>query len=238
MIEGEQLRERLGRFLELLEPVDRAALTVVGGTAPALYDLAPMVAVRPTTDIDVVIEAATHLEWRRFVDKLEARRFRHHAGEGEPLCRFRRGDLVVDVMPTDERAIGFGSRWYADAVAHRIPAAGGIDVHVISPVFFLATKLEAWPAKERSGGDPMISHDVEDVVAVLRGVAGLLEEIRTGTEAVHGEVRVALRSLFDGDPGRELLAAHLEGDTATQATVPVLLRRIQDAVAPGMGPRR
>lgn len=234
MSEAERLRNRVGRFLVLLDPADREALTVVGGTAPALYHLAPLVSVRPTTDIDIAIQASTYLEWRRFVDRLEALGFRHPPGADAPICRLQRGDLVIDVMPTDERAIGFGSRWYGDAVLHRIRAAIDIDVHVISPIYFLATKLDAWPAAERSGGDPMVSHDVEDVVAVLRGVTGLLGEIQAGTSPVHGEVRASLRQLFGEDGGRELLAAHLEGDAATQSTAGTLLRQIRSAVgAPG-----
>lgn len=230
MSERERLRERLGRFLALLDDEDRYSLTIVGGTAPALYDLPPIVSVRPTVDIDIVIEAVTFMEWRRFVDNLEALGFRHQPDEDEPICRYRRDDLVVDVMPTGEHALGFGSRWYAKAVEHRVSAGAGLDVHVISPIYFLATKLDAWPAEERSGGDPILSHDVEDIIAVLRGVEGLLDDVRAGSSTVHNEVRVGLRQLFGNDGGYELLAAHLEGDAATQATVPDLLRRIQGAI--------
>lgn len=231
MTERERLRARLSRFLALVHDEDRASLTIVGGTAPALYELPRAVTVRPTVDIDVVIEAGTFMAWRQFVDKLEALGFRHQPDEEAPICRYRLDDLLVDVMPTEERAIGFGNRWYAEAVAHRVAAAGGVDVHVISPLYFVATKLDAWPAEERSGGDPIVSHDVEDIVAVLRGVDGLLDEVRAGTDVVHEEVRAGLREIFGDDDGREVLAAHLEGDAATQATVPELLRRIQEAIA-------
>ena len=30
-----------------------------------------------------------------------------------PICRFRHGELLLDVLPTAEEILGFGNRWYA-----------------------------------------------------------------------------------------------------------------------------
>ena len=34
-----------------------------------------------------------------------------------PICRWRIGDLILDLMPTDEAILGFANRWYPDALA-------------------------------------------------------------------------------------------------------------------------
>jgi len=75
--------------------------------------------------------------------------------------------VKVDVMPTDSAILGFSNRWYAAAMLSaqnmRLPA--GIDIRMVTAPFFLATKLEAFYG--RGNGDYMVSHDLEDMIAVL-----------------------------------------------------------------------
>jgi len=46
------------------------------------------------------------------------------------------------------------------------------DVRVITPVYFLATKLEAFRGRDRN--DYRGSHDLEDVVAIVDALPGFL----------------------------------------------------------------
>lgn len=105
----ELLRARVRRLVEVLGPGLTHRLTLVGGTVPALAD--GPVPVRMTEEVDVVVRGGRR-EWRSCVDDIEARGFRTSREEGAPICRFERGELVVDVMDTDG-ALGFTNRWYA-----------------------------------------------------------------------------------------------------------------------------
>ena len=226
MTARDDLRARVVRLLhELNELGDE--LTIVGGTAPALYEISQAVPIRPTEDIDVVIESKGPAQWNRLVRKIEDRGFRY-AGAGAPICRYVKGDLQINVMPTDD-SLGFSNRWYAEAVANRIKTDFG--VHVIAPLYFIATKLVAYTDPERGGGNPFMSIDLDDIVVVVRGIPELLAEIRIGTADVHVFVREQLSALFSGADGLDIVRSHLEGDAGTQALAPALLAGILDACA-------
>ena len=67
-------------------------------------------------------------------ERLRALGLAEDTTHGAPLCRWRRHDLIVDVMPVDERVLGFGNRWYPSAIetAQRLDIAGH-HVRVVTP---------------------------------------------------------------------------------------------------------
>ncbi len=71
--------------------------------------------VRPTLDIDVIVEVATLTDYYRLQERLRGKGFRE-AVEENVICRWRHGEIVLDVMPTDERILGFSNRWYAESL--------------------------------------------------------------------------------------------------------------------------
>jgi hypothetical protein len=85
-----------------------------------------------------------------------------------PICRWRVGEVEVDLMPTDERVLGFSNRWYPLATATALPLTlpSGTRIRLISAPAFLATKFEAFA---RGGNDLMVSHALEDTINVLYG---------------------------------------------------------------------
>lgn len=166
----EAAASRLGPLLE--------ELTLVGGCTTQLLITDPGAArVRPTLDVDLVVEATTYVQYEIFGKRLEQRGLRRSDVPGDPLCRWRADTLVIDVMPLDEKVLGFTNRWYASAVpsrmTHRLPS--GIALHHIDAPHFVATKTEAFAS--RGGGDFVASHDLEDMVLVIDGRAGILDEI-------------------------------------------------------------
>ncbi len=59
----------------------------VGGTVTALYPLAHGVDVRPTVDVDAVIDVVTTADYYAFVEGLRGRGFLECTDDGAPLCR-------------------------------------------------------------------------------------------------------------------------------------------------------
>ena len=85
-------------------------------------------------------------------------------------------------MPADPSILGFANRWQAAALPHaierRLPSAAVISA--VSPPYLLATMLEAF--KGRGRHDFLGSRDFGDVIAVVDGREGIVDEV-AGTDA-------------------------------------------------------
>ena len=159
-------------------------VTFVGGsTTVLLVDAAGHHGVRKTDDVDVIIDVATLIEYHQFSQRLRDLGFREDA-DG-PVCRWLFdtdvGTVKLDVMPIDESILGFSNRWYKEAIAEplemRLPS--GVVIQVVSPVYFIATKFEAFAG--RGKGD-YFSHDLEDIVFVMENRSGLITELMNASE--------------------------------------------------------
>jgi hypothetical protein len=163
---------RLGPLLE--------QLVFVGGCATGLLitDQASG-EVRPTFDVDAITEITGY---EVLSEKLRELGFREDASEGAPRCRWLIDDLKVDVMPVNEKILGFTNRWYRGAMdsAAQIEIDPGLHIRVITAPYFIATKLEAFQGRGR--GDFVGSHDLEDLVAVVDGREAIVEEIARTAE--------------------------------------------------------
>jgi hypothetical protein len=166
-------------------------LVFVGGCTTGLFITDPAAgAIRPTKDVDAIVDVTSYAKYAALSERLRRLGLAEDTSPGAPLCRWRRGDFIVDVMPIDEHVLGFSNRWYPRAIetAQTFDVAGH-DVSVVTPALFIATKLEAFHG--RGGGDVIASHDLEDIIAVVDGrreivadVAGAPVDVRSyiGTE--------------------------------------------------------
>jgi hypothetical protein len=146
---------------------------------------------------------------------------------GAPLCRWRVADVILDVMPTDERLLGLGNRWYRPALlaARGLDLPTGEHIRVVTAPFFLATKLEAFAGRGR--GDYLASPDLEDIITLIDGRPEVVEEV----SRVQTELRQYLAEYFSrllvARAFVEAIPAHLPPDAASQARLPLLLDRLR-----------
>lgn len=72
-------------------------------------------------------------------------------------------------MSTEDTRIGPTNPWYAFGMSTSVPYAitRDLTIRILSAPVFLATKWAAYQSRGR--GDPLMSHDVEDVIAVVAG---------------------------------------------------------------------
>lgn len=54
---------------------------------------------RPTKDVDVIAELTSYAEYSNFSERLRAFNLQEDRSNGAPTCRWRHGDLVIDIMP-------------------------------------------------------------------------------------------------------------------------------------------
>jgi hypothetical protein len=187
----------------------------VGGTVAALYSLESGIEVRPTDDVDCIVSIATLGEYYAFVDRLLAHGFEPCTDEGAPICRRKCAGILVDIVPTVDTPIGPTNRWYVDGMRDaREYETEGVTVRAITPVYFIATKLEAFSS--RGDGDFLESHDLEDMLTVLGGLKQLRDLIEAASSGVAAEVRSELVFLADNDDFRAALPGHFPGHPVGQ----------------------
>jgi predicted nucleotidyltransferase len=143
--------------------------------------------------------------------------------------------IKVDVMPTRDGILGSVNRWFAAAMrdATEIDLGHDVTIRLISAQCFVATKLEAF--RGRGGDDYRLSHDLEDVIAIVDGRAGLGDEIRASAPELRDYLAEAISTLLGTEAFREALPGYLPGDAASQARLPLLLERL--ARIAGCSPR-
>ncbi len=189
----------------------------VGGITTALFPLVDGVDVRATDDVDCVVDLTSTADYYAFVSRLRARGFSECVDEGAPLCRLVYASIRVDVVATADSGIGPTNRWYREAVReaaiHQL--ADDLEVRAITPIFFVATKLEAFRGRGR--GDYLASHDIEDALTVLAGLPDLRDEIANEMSEVANAVRDELVELRAREPFIDAVPAHFEGNAAGQA---------------------
>ncbi len=205
----------------------REQVVFLGGSAAGLLLTDPAApSIRPTKDVDVIVEVTARGAYHHLEDALVARGFRHDTREGAPICRWRLGDFLLDVMPTAPEILGFSNRWYPEALrsAQICELPSGVRIRLVAPPAFLATKLEAFFG--RGCGDYLGSHDLEDLVAVIDGRPEIVDEVKVAEPALQTYLSEQLGPLLADEAFRTALQGHLPGDPGSQARFPKLLDRL------------
>jgi len=206
-------QEDLATVVEKLRALG-TPFAVVGGCAlPFLVDEPYAHAVRPTMDVDVVVQAATRLAYSRLEGKIRSLGFRHAVRAGAPRCRWLVADVTVDIMPTSTDAAEFGSPWFEEALStvETYELRDGLTVDVIGPSCLLATKLDAF--LDRGASDYYGSKDLEDVVALMEGCSRLLDSLQSASAELRQHVSNGIRRLLDMPGFVEAVPAHLSPES-------------------------
>lgn len=183
---------------------------------------------RPTDDVDVVVECRSRNAYHEFAQRLDVLGIRPDQSPGAPVCRYRTtAGLVLDAMPVQGDVLGFSNRWYPLVMdtAVSVDLTGGIVIRAAHPVALLATKWEAF--LDRGSDDPFGSHDLEDLLMLIAGRHELADELSQFTP----EVRA-----FMADSSRMLQAAPwfddvLEGTFPDAQRLPAILESVRARLA-------
>ena len=105
------------------------------------------------------------------------RGFKQTMADNTPPFRWYWNRLQLDLVPLDEKVLGFANPWYRAGyeAALRVAVADDLQLRHLSAPYFLATKFEAF--KDRGQNDVYLSHDLEDVLTVIEGRASTVPEV-------------------------------------------------------------
>ena len=157
----------------------------------------PLVAdARATEDVDDVVAVASLVKYHALAEQLMARGFKQTMADNTPPFRWYWNGMQLDLVPLDEKVLGFANRWYKPgfdaAITTTLPS--GLQLRHLSAPYFMATKLEAF--RDRGNDDVYLSHDLEDIITVLDGREALIGELSSAPTDVRDFVAQALRDVL------------------------------------------
>ncbi len=206
MSEIEHILDRVAVELSWLVP---PPVFLGGATISLFLDAFGRAQMRPTKDIDCIVpEILSSASWWALEEQLRERGW-SPLPDG-PICRYRSpSGALVDLMSEEPEVLGFSGRWYPQAVkgAQQRALVTGRQVAVPRPEHLLACKLEAWT--DRGRDDPLVSQDLEDVVALLDGCRELESCIVHADEDLRVWIGAMLMTIQNTREQREAAIAHL-----------------------------
>ena len=183
-------------------------LVFVGGSIIEFYVNRPTaLGVRPTMDIDCVIELTGYAEYVKLEEDLSKLGFKHDS-ESKVSCRYKYRGLTVDIMPTDKDILGFTNKWYLPGMQNSYEQKLNDDILIklFKPPYFLASKFEAF---KNRGGDRRTSHDFEDIIYFLDNRKDWHKEILSSQEEVRDFLIQEFSDLIADKYCREEISSHL-----------------------------
>ena len=186
--------ELIAKALGLL----RERLVLVGGCAAGLLFTDPAAApARVTYDVDLLAEVAALSGYHQLEKEFSRLGFKRDMSADAPICRWRLGELEVDLMPTESSILGFSNRWYPLAVetAQLLTLPSGITIRLISAPAFMATKFVAFA--DRGNSDFLASHDLEDIINLIDGRPELIDEVAQSPTELRAYLAAQCRTLLD-----------------------------------------
>jgi hypothetical protein len=183
--------ENLERVAALLAPIATRFVFTGGATIVLYVDEILQDELRPTLDVDCVVEVFSRSEYYALAQKLREVGLEECILKDAPLCRWQYDNLMVDIMPCEPNILGFTNRWYGEGMNHCINymLPSGREIEIFAPIYLLLTKVEAFLGR---GKDLRLSKDIEDIIILLDGC----EVLEADFFEANAEVQKFLRGWF------------------------------------------
>ncbi len=234
------MSSRQGRMTSNLAMLEVAArklgrlndeVVYLGGCTTALFISDPLsLDVRPTSDVDCIIDVISLSQYHKFEEELRKIGFTNSM-EDEVICRWHYDDIILDVMPTNGKILGFGNYWYKEALEHSITHQISDDLFIksITTPYFIATKIEAF--RTRGNNDLLGSHDFEDIITIIAGRVEISDEIVLVSENLKKHLKEFFEGMLKNSQFELVLPWHVSDGPVTNQRVQTVMSRIKKIVA-------
>jgi predicted nucleotidyltransferase len=187
----------------------RSKVAFVGGAVISLYTDDPSAdELRPTKDIDLSISLESYGAWANLQEELAVLGFNPDAASNV-ICRFTYDDITVDLMPDNEKILGFSNPWYKPGLerAKHYLLMEGIDIKLLPLPYFIATKFSAVHGRGKS--EYRTSHDFEDIIYLTDNVTGIVTIIKNADDNVKPFLIKQYEAIWKHDYRKEIVECHL-----------------------------
>jgi predicted nucleotidyltransferase len=190
-----------------LRDLKNEVVFIGGGVVELLLDDNYELPLRVSKDVDTVVEVCGYGGLHDLEKRLRDLGFKN---DQNLICRWEIDGLLVDIMPTDEKILGFSNRWYKELFENAVDfkLAKDITIRLVTAPFLLATKIEAFI--DRGAQDYLGSHDLDDIVTLIDGRELLLDEISNSDLELQKYLQDKFRTVF----AHPRFALSLEGHLA------------------------
>ena len=204
-------------------------IVFLGGSIISLFvDEPNVIEIRETFDVDCAIEVGHREDYEKFAKKLRKIGFSEDIN-GKITCRFKKGELIVDIMPTDEKILGFSNRWYKHAFKYAIEKdIGGETIKIFDLPYLIATKIEAF--KGRGKGQFRTSHDIEDIVTLIDGSSSFAVIFQDANADVKKFVKAELTKFIEDTNFIDSLDAHISDRVNVVGRKKIILDKIKSVI--------
>lgn len=160
----------------------------IGGAVVSLYADGITYDVRPTDDVDVLVEVYTRVDYALLEEQLREIGFKNDT-TANFVGRFILPGILVDIMPTEETILGFSNKWYREGFASSIQYEIDSEhtINIFQTPYFIASKIEAFKARGKNAYgeyDGRFSSDFEDIIYVLENRRAIWNEMNMASEGV------------------------------------------------------
>lgn len=189
----------------------------MGGAVVELYCDDPARAeVRPTDDVDVVVELINLGSYATLEEDLSAIGFNHDMFSSV-MCRYQYHDIVIDIMPTDEHILGFTNIWYKDGLQNSISydLDDNLTIQIFPLPYFLGSKFEALKS-ERHGKDYRYNSDFEDIICIFNNRIDIKNELTKCKNDVKVYLQKMISALLQRPYIEEEITANLDYYSSNQ----------------------
>ena len=202
--------QRLIRVARALGGLAERMVFVGGSIAPLLHSDSPFDEARFTSDVDAIVASPTYTAMEGVNEALRALGFHQLQEDSGHVNRWRTpDDDPFDVMSAGSHLGGSGKE--ADRLAlethveSRLP--DGLVLRYASAPGFLGQKWSAFD--DRGAGDPLASHDLQDIIALVAARPTLLAEIVDSPDELKVRIIDATNAFLANQRLDDLIAANL-----------------------------
>jgi hypothetical protein len=142
-------------------------------------------------------------------------------------CRFKKGSLILDVLPTDKKILGFSNKWYKDGIseAQKINLVG-YDIQVFTVPYLIASKIDAF--KGRGKDKFRDSFDIEDIVTIIDGRAEITTDLNEAKQLVKQELKKEFSVLLKNERFIDSLDGHIFDRQNIEGRKKIVIGRIEE----------
>lgn len=173
----------------------------------------------------IVVKVAHRSDYESFSRQLRSLGFNEDQSSGI-TCRFRKNKMILDVMPTDSKILGYSNIWFEDGFKlNKVVKIGGLDIKVFNLPYLLASKIEAF--KGRGKNHFSTSHDIEDIVTLFDGCSTVAAEVQSAEEKVRDYLSREIRALLSNLQFVSSIDAHVSDRLNLEERKRIIIERMK-----------